>query len=367
MAMKRICPDYYAAFRCKQGACRRACCTLWPITVSLREYYRLLGMECSGEMRRLIDMALAPLPRPTDEEYACLSPRFDGECRLRAPDGRCRIHMEMGESALPEVCRLYPRGIRNDVFPSAACACSCEAVVEMLMKRPEPIKFVCADDDIQVSEGDKAGGEAALNAAQGLLESIYVLQDRAVSLPDRIRRLGQKMGVGLCSEPFIEIKHCDSARLISAALSLLAGASRAGGSVKEYGLKAQKRLFGEKNNLFQPEEALSRLAASSKQLNAARPYMPFTLEHLIVNHMFFTRFGLNRLPREDSWLSLSGIYIVLRLLCLGNPECIESDAVLADLFASAFRLMSHTDSERLIALFIKQNGIERDVYALMQI
>ena len=127
-------PDYYPAFSCKMGACRAACCEGWPITVSMENYFRLLGVGCSKSLRDRLDVGLRMVDRPTPECYARFNPQYDGNCPLRMEDGRCAIHAELGEDTLPDICRLYPRGIRLDQDCECSCANSCEAVLELLGK-----------------------------------------------------------------------------------------------------------------------------------------------------------------------------------------------------------------------------------------
>ena len=126
-------PDYFPAFRCKMGACRRACCEGWPVTITMTDYFRLLGADCSPDLRRRIDCALHLAPHPSPEGYAQITPRYDGQCPLRHEDGRCALHAELGEESLALVCRLYPRGIRQGEALECSCANSCEAVPEMLL------------------------------------------------------------------------------------------------------------------------------------------------------------------------------------------------------------------------------------------
>ena len=106
-------PDYFPAFSCKMGACRRPCCEGWPISVSMKDYFRLLSVDCSPELRRKLDCGLHLAPRPTEDAYAQILPRYDGVCPLHLPDGRCSLHAECGPESLAAVCRLYPRGVRN--------------------------------------------------------------------------------------------------------------------------------------------------------------------------------------------------------------------------------------------------------------
>lgn len=73
-------PDYFPRFACKVGSCRAACCQGWPVSVSMQNYFRLLGLDCRPELRRQLDCGLRPVDRPDADEYARFTPRYDGDC-----------------------------------------------------------------------------------------------------------------------------------------------------------------------------------------------------------------------------------------------------------------------------------------------
>ena len=56
--MDYLAPDYYRAFRCKIAQCRAPCCDGWPVTFSMSDYFRLLGVACSPGLKRRLDSAL---------------------------------------------------------------------------------------------------------------------------------------------------------------------------------------------------------------------------------------------------------------------------------------------------------------------
>ena len=89
-------PDYMPDYACKQGACRSACCEGWPISFTMDDYFRLLGLPCSPELRRRLDGSMQLALHPTPEEYAQITPRYDGQCPMRMVDGRCMLHAELG-------------------------------------------------------------------------------------------------------------------------------------------------------------------------------------------------------------------------------------------------------------------------------
>lgn len=57
-------PDIYTEFQCKAGACRKTCCHGWHITLTMKEYYALLGLDCSPELRRRLDGGVYMLDMP---------------------------------------------------------------------------------------------------------------------------------------------------------------------------------------------------------------------------------------------------------------------------------------------------------------
>ena len=136
-----LAPDYYPSFACKMGACRSCCCDGWNVSLSMQDYFRLLGVECKKQLRDRLDVALRPALNPTPEHYAEIEHRFNGDCPLRMADGRCAIHAQLGEMQLPVICRLYPRALRGEGDLECSCACSCERVVEMLLHRQAPMTF----------------------------------------------------------------------------------------------------------------------------------------------------------------------------------------------------------------------------------
>ena len=51
-------PDNYADFHCKCGKCRHTCCDGWAVTFPREDYFRLLSVPCSPELRRKLDTSL---------------------------------------------------------------------------------------------------------------------------------------------------------------------------------------------------------------------------------------------------------------------------------------------------------------------
>ena len=60
-------PDYFTDFECKIGACRHVCCNGWPISISMKDYFRLIGMQCNDDLRHRIDVSLHICENPSEE------------------------------------------------------------------------------------------------------------------------------------------------------------------------------------------------------------------------------------------------------------------------------------------------------------
>ena len=187
--MKTIAPDYYPSFKCKIDRCRTACCDGWPVTFSMKDYFRLLSADCSAELKRKLDVSLHLTRHPTEAEYGMLLPGYDGRCPIRLPDGRCALQAEAGEAALPAVCRQYPRSLRPG---EASCANSCEAVIELL-DREAPIRFLSIEGEAAAPVPRTHFFETDGREMEIRLWLIGIVQDRNMPMPSRLIRLGEAM------------------------------------------------------------------------------------------------------------------------------------------------------------------------------
>lgn len=354
-------PDYFFDFHCKMGACRTACCEGWPISVSLKDYFRLLSAEVSGELRIKLDCALHIAPNPSPEAYAQILPRFDGRCPMRMDDGRCALHYELGEFALPNVCRLYPRGVRKS---ECSCANSCEAVVEMFMHRDDKLTFRTAEMDFHVPEiperthyFETGGMEEKIR-----MHLISIMQDRTVSLPARIVSLG--MTLKALSEAMEEKDHAhirsivENKEYIIAPLhiqpvrdDLLRGLDIADRMIQMLDERSDSiRLYGENAlSAFGCGENEYEVYMRKKALFERRfPDWEIWFEHMLVNHMFFAQFPFQDrpVPLGLEFLALISVYVLLKFLLIGNAEEESAEEKYADVAAAVFRLVEHTEFDR---------------------
>lgn len=363
-------PDYVLAFACKMGACRRACCVGWPIMISLEDYFHLESLECSPALRERLDRGVRVNLEPTPDRYAQICPRYDGNCHLRLEDGRCALHAEMGEEALTDVCRLYPRGVRYEDGFEISCANSCEAVPELFLHKAEPIRFIHRDMTILMPpQAKRTFSFSTMGRGQELrLWLISLVQNRTLTLPQRLILLknrllraenvleagdGQSLNELLADETVTvqEQPKPDRAALrfgIDLAEQLLALLDEESDSIRDYGLAAL-------NYFGKGELAYENYQTAKNHFETAFPQWETYFEHLLVNHMFFAEFPFQDRPENftEELMALAVIYTLLRFLCIGWVAEHDFESDLIDVTAAAFRLIDHTDFERRAVHLLK--------------
>ena len=340
----------------------------------MTDYFRLLSVECSPELRRRLDGGMHLAPHPVPEAYAQISPRYDGKCPLHLPDGRCALHAELGGDVLAAVCQLYPRGVRNGENRECSCANSCEAVLEMLLHRAEPLRFIRMRLQFRLPDAPPrrhffhtAGREQEIR-----LWFIAQLQNRTYPLPARMQLLGralQAMDGALAAKddaravrllsgeeslPVPETAEAGYAQLqagLDIAERMLEIIDEHSTSVHDYGAAALA-YFG------RGEEAFARYEAAAARFADMLPDWECWFEHMLVNHMYFVQFPFQDrpVPLKTEYLSRCAVYVLLRFLCVGwmAEHTRESEAV--DVAAAAFRLVDHTSFDLYAGPLLEQLG-----------
>lgn len=369
-------PDYYPDFLCKMGNCRSACCEGWPVSVTMENYFLLIGTDCSPDLRRRLDCALRPARYPNRERYAVISPRWDGNCPLRADDGRCALQLELGEEVLADVCRLYPRGIRNENGEyECSCSNSCEAVLELLLSHKGPLRFIRRTMTTLIPGSAKRNVCFNTFGHEWDLRKRYfdILSDPAQTLPERLSVLGEVLAqtdnalrektpeaiTALLSRPLPSPVSAPPETLterlsfgLKAAESLLGLLDGYSTGIRDWGERAIAYFRSS------PDGELAAYRRADAQFSAVMPEWEDFFSKMLVNYLFFVRFPFQDRPETavEEFAALCCVYGLLRFLSLG---CVFSDSAYStpemkkaspdarvreiDLCASAFRLFAHTD------------------------
>lgn len=366
-------PDYFPSFSCKMGACRRPCCEGWPISISMKDYFRLLSLDCSAALRDRLDRGLHLSLHPTEDAYAQILPRYDGVCPLHMEDGRCALHAECGGDALALVCRLYPRGMRTGLHKECSCANSCEAVLEMLLHRNEPLTFLSQTLETLLPAVQRKHHFNTQGRDQDIrLWLIAQLQRREYPLPQRMLLLGQALHAveaalenhnhaaldalltGQTAIPAPVMPHPSPDQLLKGLEimeRMLDTLDQTSNSIQAYGDAALRYFRCAPVPYTAYETAAARLAT-------ILPQWETWFEHLLINHMFFTQFPFQDRPVSlaDEYRSLVIVYALLRCLLSGCLAEDGDETKAIDVAAAIFRLVDHTTFDLYAPALLRESG-----------
>lgn len=134
--MKQTRPAYYDQFRCIAGACPDSCCQEWDVQVdegSARRYLALSGPLGDRLRQKLLK----------DEDGDWTLQITDRRCPMWRQDGLCQIQYELGEEALCQVCRQFPR-LRHDYgdFLELGLELSCPEAARIILSAPSAAPLV---------------------------------------------------------------------------------------------------------------------------------------------------------------------------------------------------------------------------------
>ena len=130
-------PSYYRQFRCIAGNCPDSCCKEWEVQVDAETaaLYRALPGDLGEHLRQVL----------VDEENGSSTMTIiDGRCPMWQSDGLCRIQIQLGEDALCQVCRDFPR-LRHDYgdFMELGLELSCPEAARLILfaSAQKPVRY----------------------------------------------------------------------------------------------------------------------------------------------------------------------------------------------------------------------------------
>ena len=192
--------NVYDEFSCTGPECGDSCCKHWRIFLTKREYLDYKKLDCSPELRAVIDSAFKRTKYDSDDHYAVMELKEDGNCPFLGEDRLCMLQKEKGEGTLTIVCSSFPRNwaqIGNDaaVFTLTPTCCH---VVELLMKHPEGLALIEEEYDGKNKWISKNLWTGALSSESPVYPHIWsiktaqldILQNRDFSISERLLILG---------------------------------------------------------------------------------------------------------------------------------------------------------------------------------
>ncbi|MGN1142107.1 MAG: flagellin lysine-N-methylase [Oliverpabstia sp.] len=130
--MRYIKPHYYDTFRCIADQCPATCCAGWQIVIdedSLEKYSRICG-SFGNRIKNSVDW----------EEGIFY--QYDRRCAFLNEQNLCDLQSELGEDALCDTCRKYPRHVEEyEGLREYSLSLSCPVAADMMLKEKEPVSF----------------------------------------------------------------------------------------------------------------------------------------------------------------------------------------------------------------------------------
>lgn len=170
----------YDRFQCIASACPDSCCKEWDVQVDTisANYYRSLTGPLGDRLRQVL---------VTDSDGDTIMTIEHGRCPMWQQDGLCRIQAELGEAALCQVCRDFPR-LRHDYgdFMELGLELSCPEAARLILTSPAEPPVTYKIPGGEDPEYDPDAMETLLRTRQEML-----------ALLESPRPLGETLALGL--------------------------------------------------------------------------------------------------------------------------------------------------------------------------
>lgn len=317
--MKWLQTDYFSDFHCKCGDCRSSCCDIWNISITRDEYVRLSEANCSDDLFRRIKCSLRIPEDHTPERYCLITRNFMGKCPMHDPDGLCAVQKELGEGAISEICRVFPRSMhRKGSINRAVCSAGCEAVIEIL-DRPEKLQIIEVENDLPVN----LVNDSSPSLYENLFHYIAILQDSSISLRDRIMKV--------CRQVKPDFPDCDPSPAFPDELMP---------AIEK--LQPYSPILQDLYESIVPVADWEHYIKEATAFEERFPNHDRLFENLIVNHLIYEDFPETdpRMVSPDSVYGLCFVYALMRFISItSNPQTMND---LADVLTSVFRYIEHT-------------------------
>lgn len=333
---------YYKDFSCKCGECRHTCCSGWKIAITEKEYFRLVGLNCSEELHHRIECAFEVPEFPSENRFRLMTPNWQGVCHMLGEDGLCMVQKECGEAAIPEICRVYPRSLKaENGHLQACCSGSCERVVELLMQL----------DRLDFCYG-KLHEKAELSDKNGSYEEsghriIELLQDRTKTLDERIIEIcawadeegttGEKQG--LCKIKTGENQDTPERnewKSFNRVINCISEFQEESSSISEYAQDILLRYSG--------SSGAAAYYADLSRFEANYPEWSRYFENLLCNNIFYSNYPYvdDRLSAQQASMGLCLQYKILKIVCASATRENPTEEALVDAIAAVYHLVEHT-------------------------
>ena len=139
-------PKYVADFQCDGSKCNAKCCGRWRIDIDMETYKKYQRIK-NPAMRKKILSSIQP---STIQIGFQIELNNKGVCPLLCEDNLCYIQRNMGEDALSQTCKVYPRMVQqigNYQFRMLAMTCPVAAEYALLSPNAMELQQISCEED----------------------------------------------------------------------------------------------------------------------------------------------------------------------------------------------------------------------------
>nr|MCR4922847.1 flagellin lysine-N-methylase [Lachnospiraceae bacterium] len=146
--------SFYSQFKCLAGECPKNCCRGWMIPLTgkdIERYKREKGLK-----GLLLRFAMSKDKKRGIVRFnkSCL------KCVFHNKEGLCRLQLSKGHEYIPEVCRNYPRFLRNyGLFEERYIDLSCIEGAKLFLDNMRDLHFreyeACEESTLSVTNDDR--------------------------------------------------------------------------------------------------------------------------------------------------------------------------------------------------------------------
>ena len=139
-------PKCVADFQCDGSKCNAKCCGKWRIDVDMETYKKYQRIK-NPAMRKKILSSIQPSTIQTGFQIKLNN---KGVCPLLCEDNLCYIQRNMGENALSQTCKVYPRMVQqigNYQFRLLAMTCPVAAEYALLSPNAMELQQISCEEE----------------------------------------------------------------------------------------------------------------------------------------------------------------------------------------------------------------------------
>lgn len=139
-------PKYVGNFQCDGSKCNAKCCGKWRIDIDMETYKKYQRIK-NPAMRKKILSSIHPSTIQTGFQIKLNNKAV---CPLLCEDNLCYIQRNMGEDALSQTCKVYPRMVQqigNYQFRMLAMTCPAAAEYALLSPNAMELQQISCEED----------------------------------------------------------------------------------------------------------------------------------------------------------------------------------------------------------------------------